>query len=164
MKRWIVLVAVCVASPVQADIYKCKDAEGHILYQEKPCPAVTMGKIQEAPSVSEEDRKRAQENLDRLIETNRKQAAAREQAWQQEQALRLAEQEQQDRQQAEKERLARLEQERYFWSPWFPWRPWFHQNRFNQNRHHPTPTPGTQPDPQRQGSHQDRPASDGRRR
>ena len=150
MKRWMLLSATCLAFHAEAEIYKCKDAEGKIIYQEMPCKTLMLGKIQEAPKVSEEDRKRAQENLDRMLEMSRKRDIEREQAWQKEQARRLAEEEQ-ARQQAERERLARLEQEnreRNFWYPWLPRIPWFNQNRPKTGQ-----TPGPHHDPH-EGGHQ----------
>ncbi len=147
MKRWIVLSAACLAFQAKADIYKCKDAEGKVIYQGMPCTTGMVGKIKEAPKLSEEDRKLAQEKLDRMIEMNRERAIAREQAWQkqQEQARRLAEQEELAQRQAERERLEQENRERYFWSPWRHRMPWFNQNRLKPEphrdpqagRHHP---------------------------
>ena len=139
MRRWVMLSAVVLTFQAQAEIYKCKDAEGKISYQGTPCPTGMVGTIKPPPAVSEENRKHAHERLERMNEKNRQSDITREQEWQkqQEQARRLAEQQERERQQAERERLEQEQRERYYWYPWFPRFPWFT----------PKPPPRPQPHP-----------------
>ena len=147
MKRWCVLSAALLALQAEADIYKCSDAEGNITYQTAPCQTRTLGTVKEPPPVSEQERQRAQEQLDRMVEESRQHDVARERerkALEEQQRL-LAEQE--AREQAERERRARLEQlerEQYYWDPWRMGYPW---NEWNKTRH------GSRRDSHRDGHH-----------
>lgn len=129
MKYRVLMMTALLATPAAADIYKCKDAEGRISYQNMPCAGATLGRVKEAPPVSLEAQKQAQENLQRLQEINRQHDIEREKAWQkeQEEARRIAEAEERARQQAERERLEQERRERYYWYPWLPRWPWFNR-------------------------------------
>lgn len=112
VRHWILLLALCFTAQAKAEIYKCKDVQGNIIYQQTPCPNGMIGKIEPPPPVPETDRQRAQERMERMIETSRQQDIAREQVRQKqaEQARLLAEQEE-ARLEAEREAQLRLEQE-----------------------------------------------------
>lgn len=137
MKLWVLMAAALLAMPAAADIYKCKDAEGRISYQNMPCTGTMLGKVKPAPAVSADEQQRAQERLQRMQEANRQHDIEREKEWQkqQEEARRLAEEEERARQQAERERLEQERRSRYYWYPWLPRWPWF--NRPPQPLRHP---------------------------
>ena len=128
MLRGIVgAMLLMLACPVSAEIYKCRDAEGKVIYQGTPCAQTTLGRVQPPPPVSEQDRQRAREDLERLQRANREFAAEREKEWQRQEEARLrAEEQERLRQQAERERLEAEARTPLYWYPWHQHYPAYH--------------------------------------
>jgi thioesterase domain-containing protein len=71
MKLILGLITLMLPALAGADIYKCLDSHKKVIYQDTPCAAKTMGKVEAVPPLSKEDELRAQRDLERLKEENR---------------------------------------------------------------------------------------------
>lgn len=67
----LLLLALLLPLGAQADIYKCKDSQQKLVYQDTPCAIKSVGKIAPVAPLSQADELRAKERLDRLLEQNR---------------------------------------------------------------------------------------------
>ncbi|WP_047539565.1 DUF4124 domain-containing protein [Methylotenera versatilis] len=78
MKNLIFLFGMLIALQVNAEIFKCKDANNKISYQNNPCSTTTVGKVRKDADVSEEDRLKAQGRVDAVFERERQKNADEE--------------------------------------------------------------------------------------
>lgn len=75
MRMFLMLFAMLLTFQAHAEVFKCKDAKNKITYQNSPCLITTVGKIRKDAAIPEEDRMRAQDRLDKDIETERQKRA-----------------------------------------------------------------------------------------
>lgn len=68
MKLLILLNVLFFATSAHSEIYKCKDSNKNISYQQSPCVTSTVGTVRKAADVTEEDRMRAQGRIDAVNE------------------------------------------------------------------------------------------------
>lgn len=71
MKSMIVALLLGLPLMAAADIYKCKDSQQKLVYQDTPCASKPIGKLAPLPPLSEADEQRAKERLSRMLEDNR---------------------------------------------------------------------------------------------
>ena len=129
MKYCLLLLTALAAMPAAADIYKCREADGSIVYQGTPCTGTELGKVQEPPPVSAEEQRQAQERLRQMQDASRQLDLLRAQERQQElEAARL-------RAEAERARLELERSEQYYWYPWLQRYPAYHNRRHHDRDH-----------------------------
>ncbi|MFZ3088416.1 MAG: DUF4124 domain-containing protein [Methylotenera sp.] len=78
MRWWFVLSTLFIAFQAHAEIYKCKNENGTIVYQATICTAGAVGTIKKAPDIPIEEQMRAQERVSNIVEANRQKEATRE--------------------------------------------------------------------------------------
>ena len=71
MGRVFAGLLLLLALPAAAEVYKCKDANQVLVYQDTPCTGKPVGKLAPLPPRSQTDQLQAKERLDRLLEENR---------------------------------------------------------------------------------------------
>ena len=71
MRNLVVVLLLGIPLVASAEIYKCKDSNQKLVYQDTPCMTKPVGKLAPLPPVSQADELRATERLDRLLEENR---------------------------------------------------------------------------------------------
>ena len=71
--RKLLVALLLLGAPLAAaaEIYKCKDSQQKLVYQDSPCATKPVGKLAPLPPLSQADEARAKERLDRLLEENR---------------------------------------------------------------------------------------------
>ena len=71
MRNLVVVLLLGIPLVASAEIYKCKDSNQKLVYQDTPCTTKPVGKLAPLPPLSQADELRAKERLDRLLEENR---------------------------------------------------------------------------------------------
>jgi hypothetical protein len=71
MRSFVFAMLLGIPLLASAEVYKCKDHNQKLVYQDSPCTTKTVGKLAPPPPVSQADELRAKERLDRLLDENR---------------------------------------------------------------------------------------------